>query len=81
LLVGAAGAGPEFDGGLVCFLVAVDVHALAVDLQGAGAGAGAGDGPVLARYLNDYTLCMTGDRRLGPARWLHGGRERPLPCG
>jgi hypothetical protein len=34
LLVGAAGAGPQFDGGLVGFLVAVDVQAFAVDLQG-----------------------------------------------
>ena len=44
LLVGAAGAGPEFDGGVVGFLVAVDVQAFTVDLQGACAG----DGPVLA---------------------------------
>ena len=34
LLVGAAGTGPQLDRGLVGLLVAVDVHALAVDLDG-----------------------------------------------
>src|SRR5450631_3591901 len=35
LLVSAAGAGVELDGGGAGFLVAVDVQALAVDLEGA----------------------------------------------
>src|ERR1019366_4317927 len=33
LLVGAAGAGPQLNWRLVAFLVAVDVHALSVDLD------------------------------------------------